>query len=134
MNLAAVYDEIWTVLAAADIGLTVPDEHTRRARPPAPFMELPEITYSAGGIGLDRIEDLGLVVVFGEANNRKVFDLALEYASTTGERSVKQALESHDYTSCDRVYVRSAEPTIETVQGGNPQLAYIFHLDLTGAP
>lgn len=135
MNLPDVFDEIFAVLDDAGIGLTVPDDRGGvRARPPSPYVELPEITYAAAGPGLDRIPDLGLVVVFGPANNAKVFRTALEYASTTGPKSIRAALMAHTWESCDTVFVTRAEPTEETVHGSNPQIAYTFHIDITGAP
>jgi hypothetical protein len=135
MNLALLFDEIFTVLDAAAIGLNVPtDGHGVRGGPPAPYVELPMITYGEGGPGLDRITDCGLLVVFGPANNPIVFRLALEYASTTGTNSIKAALEAHHWTHCGTLFVRSAEPTMETVTGNNPAIAYTFHIDVTGAP
>ncbi len=79
-DLVALMDEIFEVLATAGIGLNVPGESDRggvRAGPPAPYVELPEVTYGEPGPGLDRIKDLGLTVIFGPANNVKVFRTAL---------------------------------------------------------
>lgn len=135
MNLPDLFDELFEVLDAAAIGLHVPTEKGgSRGRPPAPYVELPEITYGAAGPGLDRITDLGLTVVFGPANNPTVFRTALEYASTTGPKSVPAALMAHAWVSCHTLFVRSAEPSIESLQGGNPSIGYTFHIDITGAP
>lgn len=135
MNLLAFIDEVFAVLDAADIGLNVPDDRGGvRAGPPSPYIELPNITYGDAGPGLDRIPDLGITVVFGPANNVKVFRLALEYASTTGDKSIRAALQGHTWESVGTVWVRSAEPAIEQMQGSNPSIAYTFHLDITGAP
>lgn len=133
MNLAALYDEIFAALEAADIGLNVPgDGPGVRGGTPAPYAELPTITYGAGGPGNHRIDDLGLMIVFGPANNAQVFRLALEHASTSGAKSIKTILEAHSWVACGSFYVTSAEPSVETVQGGNPALAYTFHLQITG--
>jgi hypothetical protein len=134
VNLADVLDEIWGVLE--DIpGLNVPDDGPGiDAGPPSPYLELPEVVYGAAGPGLDRIEDLGLTVVFGPANNTLVFRAALEAASTTGPRSIQAALMAHAWSSVHTLYVKSAEPTTVNPRGANTQLAYVFHLDITGAP
>lgn len=134
MNLEALLDEIFEVLAAADIDLTIPDDEAVgvRSAPPAPYVELPDITYGDAGAGLDRIPDLAIIVVFGQANNPQVFRTALRYASTTGAQSIRAALMAHAWTSCSTLYVRQAEATFETRRGENPACAYTFHLDITG--
>jgi len=134
MNLADVLDEIWVVLEDVP-GLHVPDDGPGvHASAPAPFVELPEVSYGDLGAGLDRIEDLGLTVVFGPANNAQTFRTALEFASTSGARSIPAALLGHQWASCHTLVPRRAEPTIVEPRGSNPQLAYVFHLDITGAP
>lgn len=133
MRLDLFLDEILQVLGAADISLTVPDETGARAgEPPAPYVELPSVQYQEPGPGLHRIPDLTLTVVFGPANNPKVFRTALQYASTTGPTSVWQALDSHTWTTVGTVFVRSAEPNYDTVRGQQAQVAYDFHIDVTG--
>lgn len=133
MDLGALMDEIFATLDAAGIGLHVPGEGSGvRARPPSPYIELPEIIYGEPGPGLDRITDLGITVIFGPANNAKVFRTALAYASPGGALSIPAALRAHAWVSCGTVFVKSAEPSIETVQGSNPAIAYTFHLDVTG--
>lgn len=132
MILSNVLDEILAVLAA------VPGMRPARAGvetgPPSPFVELPEITYGEGGPGLDRIPDLGLTVSFGQANNTKTFKSALDYASTTGAKSIPAALKAHTWVACYTLFVARAEPTIVDPRGAGPLIAYVFHLDITGAP
>ncbi len=138
MILVDLMDEIFDVLRDdAGLELNVPgaiagDGPGNIAATPAPFVELPEIVYGAGGHGLDRIEDFGLTIVFGPANNHTVFKRALEAASTTGAKSVWAALTNHQWVSCDTLYVLRAEPLIDTVRGA-PAVVYTFHLDITGA-
>lgn len=133
INLADLMDELFGVLDAANIGLHVPAEGSGvRARPPAPYIELPEVTYGEPGPGLDRITDIGITVIFGPANNPEVFRTALGYASPAGATSIPAALRAHTWAECGTLFVRSAEPSIETVQGNNPAIAYTFHLDITG--
>lgn len=133
MDLVAFFDEVFTALDAADIGLIVPsDKGGTRAGPPSPYVELPEITYGEPGPGLDRIKDLSITVIFGPANNAQIFRLALAYASPGGTKSIPAALRAHTWESCGTVFVKSAEPSIEDVQGRNPAIAYTFHLDITG--
>jgi len=134
MRLEDVLDEILAVLAAADVGLNVPDDQGVRGGPPAPYVELPEITYGESGPGLDRIADYGLMIIFGPATNSQVFRLALAFASSGGEQSVKLMLEAHQWQTCGTVFVKSAEPSLETERGGNPAIAYTFHIDITGRP
>lgn len=133
MDLGAVMDEILTVLDNAGIGLNVPGEGSGvRATPPAPYVELPEIIYGEPGPGLDRVPDFAVTVIFGPANNAKVFRTALSYASPGGATSIPAALRAHAWVSCGTLFVKSAEPSIENVQGKNPAIAYTFHLDVTG--
>lgn len=134
MNLANVMDEIWTVLGTVP-GLRVPTGVLGVGTgAPSPYLELPEITYGEGGPGLDRIEDLGLEVLFGPISNDKVFRLALEHASTSGSKSIPAKLAAHAWVACYTLRVGSAEPTIREPRGQTAQLAYVFHLDITGAP
>lgn len=131
--LADVMDEIFAVLEAADIGLNVPAEGSGvRARPPAPYLMLPVIKYQEPGPGLHRIDDLGVTIVFGQANNATVFRRALEYASPAGPKSVRAALHAHDWVTCGTLFVTSAEPDTVVDQGQNPALAYTFKIQITG--
>lgn len=134
MNLNAFFDEMFEVLDAAAIGLTIPDETGARAgEPPAPYVMLPEINYQEPGPGLHRIEDLVVTVVFGPANNPRVFRTALEYASTSGTtKSIWAALRAHTWTSVGTVFIRSAIPNHDSLRDSNPQVAYDFHIDITG--
>lgn len=133
MNLVAFYDEIFDVLDAAGIGLTVPgDGPGVRATPPAPYIQLPALSYQEPGPGLHRIPDLELAIVFGPANNSTVFRTALAYASPSGPLSVRQALHAHVWTSVGTVYVTGAEPFLEALQDANPSIAYTFTIDVTG--
>lgn len=135
MRLDVVFEEIFATLDAADIGLNVPSDGPGvRGGLPAPYAELPEITYGDGGRGLDRIEDLGLMIVFGPATNAATFKLALQHASSGGPKSVEVILQSHVWVSCGTLFVRRAVPSLETERGGNPALAYTFHIDITGRP
>lgn len=133
MNLADLLDEIWTVLEGVP-GLHVADDGPGvRGGVPSPHLELPDIVYGEYGPGLSRIQDLGLTVVFGPANNAQTFRDALEYASTTGGRSIPAKLRAHNWVACSTLYVAQAEATTVNDRGGNPALAYTFHLDITGA-
>lgn len=132
LDLVALMDELFTVLETAGIGLNVPDDRGGvRAGPPSPYMELPELVYGEPGPGLDRIPDLGCTVIFGPANNAKVFKTALAYASPAGDYSIPAALLAHEWVAAGTVWVTRAEPSIENVQGNNPSIAYTFHLDIT---
>jgi hypothetical protein len=135
MNLADLLDEIFAVLEDVP-GLHVPTDGpgVQSGGLPAPHVELPEVNYGEYGAGLDRISDLGLVIAFGPANNVQTFRDALEGASTSGARSIPAALLAHQWEACHTVRVARAEPDIVEPRGGNPLLAYVFHLDISGAP
>lgn len=134
MRLDDLLDELWTVLEGVP-GLNVADDGPGVHAPgPAPYVELPEVVYGEYGPGLDRISDLGLTVVFGPANNRATFRSALEYASTSGARSIPAVLYAHTWVHAHTVRVSRAEPTTVETRGSNTQLAYVFHLDISGAP
>jgi hypothetical protein len=131
--LDELMDEIFDVLDAAGIGLVVPAEGSGvRARPPAPYVELPTIQYQEPGPGLNRIPELGLTIVFGPANNSKVFRTALQYASPAGPKSVRVALMAHHWTKCGTLFVTAAEPGVEVIQGKDPAITYTFKLQITG--
>jgi hypothetical protein len=132
MNLPDVIDELFTVLDTVP-GVQVPGPGTH-ATPPAPYVELPDVTYGSGGPGLDRITDLVLTLVVGTANNELVFRQALEFASTSGPRSIRAALMAHDWQSCSTLFVTRAEPAEVEARGNTVSLAYNFHIDITGAP
>ena len=135
MILPDLLDEIWGVLEGIP-GLNVSDDGpgSGSGATPAPALELPDITYGQYGPGLDSIPELGLVVVFGPANNERVYREALEAASTSGARSVPAALAAHDWTSCHTLRVARAEPMTIERRAGSLALAYTFVLEITGAP
>jgi hypothetical protein len=133
VRLDLFFDELFTVLDAADIGLTVPNDGPGvRATPPAPYVMLPAIDYQSPGPGLHAVEDLVVTVVFGPANNAEVFRTALRYASTSGDRSLWAAIRGHTWTNVGTLFIRRAEPNIDTVRDSNPQIAYDFHMHITG--
>lgn len=134
MNLADVLDEIWTVLAGVP-ELHVPDDGpgVSGGGVPAPYLELPDVVYGALGQGLDRIEDLGLTVVFGPATSASVFRAALEHASPSGDKSIPAALLAHEWVSCHTLRPGRAEPVTVEPRGQHAQIAYVFHIDITGA-
>ena len=132
MRLDELMDELFTVLEDVP-GLNTVEAGVTRVSPPAPYIDLPNITYGSMGPGLDRIPDLELVVYFGQPTERGVFRDALEYASTSGPRSIPAALAAHEWTTCHTLRVGSAERTVDNVNG-HPALGYVFHLDITGAP
>lgn len=132
MNLPDLLDEIFGVLEDVP-GLNVPETPGVQARMPSPSVELPEVVYGEHGPGLDRISDLVLMIIFGQPNNAQVFRSALEYASTSGARSIRAALQAHAWEACSTLYVARAEPIVDTFNG-HPGLAYAFHIQITGRP
>lgn len=131
MNLSDLMDEVFAVLSGVD-GLNDSGPGVVRLTPPAPFAELPDITYGAHGNGLDALA-LEVAVYFGQPTERGVFARALEYASTSGAKSIPAALRAHPWTACDTLFCRRADRTIDVVTG-HPMLGYVFTLDITGRP
>lgn len=131
MRLDEVLDELWVCLETV-AGLNVADDGPGvHARPPAPATELPAVTYGAYGAGLDKVT-LGLLVAFGQPNNAQTFRDALEFASTSGPRSIPAALLAYEWTTCHTVRCDNAEPVLDTING-HPMVAYQFIITITGA-
>lgn len=130
MRLDDFLDELWSVLGDVP-GLNV-DAAGAIGSAPAPYAELPEITYGQHGHGLNGVR-LRLVVWFGQPNNTEVYADALEYASDEGTRSIPAALSAHTWTTVHTCRAASATPVVDTINN-HPALAYEFLLDVTGAP
>lgn len=131
MDLAAVMDELAEKLRTIT-GLRVfafpPDDVT----PPAAIVTYPDTyTYDMTyGRGHDRL-DLGVVVVVGAVSDRASRDELARYADGSGTRSIKQAIESGEFTSFDSVRVMDAEFSIFTMAGVE-YVAATFSLDVAG--
>lgn len=132
MIVADVLTELMTAVTAT--GVHVPNRWGERPnQPPMALVELPgRVDFDTGGRGFDRIPDVNLIVLVGDPTRDDSFRKAAPYMDGVGDRSVKQAVESHRYTSCSTVRVAWCEPTVARLQD-TPHLALIFHIDVTGS-
>lgn len=134
MNLDDVTDELRAALDTID-GLRVPPWGSESISAPAALVGLPvridyDETYDRGA---DRYPDLEIYVLVDKPQDRQVRERLAQYVAGAGSKSVKQAIESYAYTSCDPQTVRVASCEFEEVKyAGVPYLAAIFHVDLTG--
>jgi hypothetical protein len=134
MNLDDVAEEIRSALKTIT-GLRVPEWGVQTVVSPAALVGLPvridyDETYQRGS---DRYPDLEVYVLVGKPEARAARTALAKYAAGAGSKSVKQAVESYAFTSCDKDSVRVASCEFEEVKyAGVPYLAAIFHLDIIG--
>lgn len=83
------------------------------------------------GRGEDIYEDVPVVVLVADPTDRRTRDRIAPWCDSTGPDSVKQAFESHVWTSCDDVRIGTGEFDVETV-GGVDYLTVIFKAAVTG--
>lgn len=110
MDLVAIHEEVGEALSVID-GLRVLPFDAQSASVPAVLFAVPEnLDYGQtyGSPGLTKF-DLPITVLVGRVVDRSARVEVMEYASTEGAKSIKLALESHQYTSCSDVFVSEAE-------------------------
>lgn len=133
MNLAAVMDEVAAVLETIS-GLRVTAWPPGTVTPPAGAVSYPELvefdqTY---GRGCDKITGLPFLLVAGLPTERSARDAVSTWAAGSGAGSVKAAMESHAWTSCDDLTVARVE--FDVVQfAGVDYLAAMFSADVIGS-
>ena len=132
MNLADVMDEVATALEAID-NLRVFPYPPDRVEPPAAVVSWPDTyTYDETyGRGMDRLS-LPVVVVVGRVSDRACREELGAYADGSGDRSVKEAVETGTYTACDTVRVESVEFDVVTI-AGTDYMAALFTVDVAGS-
>jgi len=133
MNLEDVAAELSTALSTIS-GLRRPPWGVEKISPPAAIIPLPDrITYdfSGYGRGVDRYEDLAVIVLVANPTQRTSRRQVAAYTDGSGAKSVKAAIEAHTYTACDTVRVAWAEFDV-VKYAGTDYLAAIFHLDIVG--
>lgn len=136
MNIDDVQEEIKNKLRGRLDKLNVYTFFKGAVTPPAAILMLPEENQydTTMGRGSDRIR-MDLVFLTGKTDNEAAHREAKDYASGTGPRSVKQALDPVtdriQWKKLDSLSVVSSEFDVYT-NGGNEYLATIFHLDITG--
>ncbi|MFJ8687194.1 hypothetical protein [Micromonospora wenchangensis] len=130
MDLEAVVDEVRAALGAI-AGLSRPEWGVQRIHSPAAVISLPEIAYDQTyGRGSDQF-DLPVLVLVARPTSPEARREIAEYAAGAGPRSVKAAVEAHQYTAADEVTVVSAEFDVVTY-AGNDYLAAQFNLEIVG--
>jgi hypothetical protein len=132
MNLADVMDQVGTQLDTI-AGLRVHPFPPDRLSPPSAWLGYPEDyefdkTY---GRGMDRINNLPVVVAVAKVSDRKARDLIGVYVNGSGAKSVKAVLEAGTYTAFHTIRVASVNFDILTV-GGDDYLAALFLVDIAG--
>lgn len=83
------------------------------------------------GRGSDRIQNLPVVALVGKVDDRTTRDNIGKFADGSGPSSVKQVLESGEYTAFDTIRVQTADFDIVTISG-TEYLAATFACDITG--
>jgi hypothetical protein len=126
--MQAVADRLGTIA-----GLRVYAYPPDVVQPPAAIVTYPgTLTFDATyGRGVDRIEDLGVVLLVGKVSDRASRDLITKWVKGSGATSVKAVLESGTYTAFDTIRVVKAEFDIITVAGVE-HLAATLTLDIAG--
>lgn len=132
MNLGAVMQAVADRLDTIT-GLRVYAYPPDTVQPPAAVVTYPgTYTYDATyGRGMDRIEDLGVVVLVGNVSDRASRDKIAQWANGSGATSIKAVLESGTYSAFDTIRVTRAVFDIISVAGVE-HLAATFTLDIAG--
>lgn len=134
MDLAAVMDEIGASIQGVE-GL----EGRTFAYPPptvtgfAGIVSYPDrIDYDQTyGRGMDKITDLPVLIVVGQATDRGARDRVAQYAVGFGPMSVKAAIEAGPHTSFDDIQVKSCEFDVVTI-GAIDYICAMFKMDIAG--
>lgn len=131
MDLDAIAGELGDALET--IGLNVPEWGVQRVHPPFALIPVPErVTFDAGyGRGADQIEDWPVLVLVAHPTKPEARRAIAEFADGSGPKSVKAAVEDHEYMACDSVRVASAEFDVVSY-AGTDYLAAMFHLEIMG--
>lgn len=134
MDLAAVMDEI----GASVRGVQGLEGRTYAYPPPtvtgvAGIVSYPDrIDYDQTyGRGMDKIADLPVLVVVGQATDRGARDRVAQYAAGFGALSVKAAIEAEPHTSFDDVHVTSCEFDVVTIAAVD-YITAMFRMDVAG--
>lgn len=132
MRLNEVMDEAASVLAQIS-GLRVHAWPAGTVTPPAGYVSYPSsVDYDqAYQRGEDGLTDLAMVLLAGDPTERRTRDVVAGWASGGGPKSVKRAMEGHEWTTCDDLTVTSCEFDVEIV-AGVPYLAVMFKATVVG--
>lgn len=135
MNLADVFGEIEQRLRSIE-KLNVPPIDSENISVPAALLSLPEkIDYvQAYQRGMSSVS-IEFMILISRSNMRAAVKTALEFASSSGPRSVSAAMTmtpENPYTACDDVLIQSCE--FDNVQvAGTDYLACVFTASIVGS-
>lgn len=134
MDLYAVMGEVGTALKTIT-GLRVESWGIKTVHVPAAVITLPEeiIFDQTYGRGSDKISDLLVFVMVGDARRDDSVKQLAAYCAGSGAKSVKAKVEAYAYTPsvCHSVVVtKCLFPDV--TYAGAPYLAAEFHLDIIG--
>jgi hypothetical protein len=132
MRLNLVMDEVAKALEQIT-GLRVFAYPPETLVPPAGYVSYPgsvdfDQTYQRGE---DQFTDLAVVLVASKVTTRAARDTVAVWASGDGPKSVKRALETWEWATCDDVTVTSCEFDVEKI-AGVPYLAAMFKATVVG--
>jgi hypothetical protein len=132
MRLDAVMDEVAEALETFT-GLNVFSYPPATLSAPAGYVSYPlSIDFDkAYQRGEDQYTDLPIVLLAGKANDKSARDKVAAWAAGDGPGSVKRALESRSWLTCDDLTVTSCEFDLEQV-GQVPYLAAMFKATVVG--
>lgn len=138
MNLENVMAEIAAAARPAARALGVVDrqiflEPPDSISPPSMIISYPEsVTFDQTyGRGMDVITGLPLIIAIGRPTNTKLAPTAKACVSGSGPKSIKAALEAHDWTTCSEVTATRADFDVVSI-GGDDVLICAFSLTVAG--
>lgn len=131
MNIAEVMDELDAAVGTIE-GLRNTPYYSTRINPPASIIGWPiPYTFDATfGRGSDSFT-FPLTVLVGNVDARSSRDALAEYANGSGDKSIKQAVENKEYTTCDSVRVERVEFGVIAVAGVE-YLTGTFYINVIG--
>lgn len=132
MKLDEVMDEVASVMKTIT-GLNVFAYPPATLTAPAGYVSYPQSvdfdeTYQRG---TDQYTDLPIVLLAGKPTEKSSRDKVARWVASSGPQSIKAAMESRVWSTCDDLTVTSAEFDVETV-GGVPYLAAMFKATVVG--
>ena len=132
MNLAAVMNELGDALDTID-GLRVFRYPAGTVSPPAAVIAFPdsiefETAYQRGAARIT----IPIALVEGDVSNRSSALRLGEYASGSGDKSVKAAIDDYSYSAIDVATVVTADFDIVTI-GDTDHIGCLFEVDVIGS-
>jgi hypothetical protein len=133
VDLYSVATQIGAALATVTPALRVYPYGTVKIEAPAAVFALPDSLdyHQSYGTGAEKISDAAVLVMLRDHTRRTSFKTLSDYVKPTGSTSVKAALETYAYTTCDNVTVTRVDFDIIGM-GGADYLSALFHLDIFG--